>query len=55
MTTVLDALGLLLVATGATAGAFPLFGWAGLAVGGGVVLTGSWWASRPVRRTGGGS
>jgi hypothetical protein len=55
VTTVLDALGLLLVATGAAAGVFPLIGWAGLAVGGGVVLTGSWWAARPVRSTGGGS
>lgn len=55
VTTLLDVLGLLLVAAGAGAGLYPVIGWAGLAVGGGVVLTGSWWASRPGRQTGGGS
>lgn len=44
VTTVLDAVGLLLVAAGAGAAAGPFIGWAGLAVSGGVVLSGSLWA-----------
>lgn len=46
MTTLLDAVGLLLVAAGAGAGAGALIGWSGLAVSGAVVLAGSWWSSR---------
>ena len=49
VTTALDAVGLLLVAAGTAAAVHPLIGWAGLGVAGGVVLTGSWWASRPAR------
>ncbi|MGW1796940.1 hypothetical protein ACWCQN_13235 [Streptomyces sp. NPDC001984] len=45
-TTALDALGLLLVAAGAGAGAYPVMGWGALAVSGGVVLSGSWLAAR---------
>jgi hypothetical protein len=50
LTTVLDALALLLVAAGLAATAFPFIGWASLAVAGVVVLTGSWvssWQARP--------
>ena len=46
VTTVLDALGLLLLAAGAAAGAYRVIGWAGLAAGGVVVLAGSWWIDR---------
>jgi hypothetical protein len=46
LTTVLDVLGLLLVAAGAGASAARLIGWGGLAVGGVVVLAGSWAAAR---------
>lgn len=46
MTTVLDAVGLLLLAAGAAAAMHPVIGWSGLAVGGVVVLGGSWLASR---------
>jgi hypothetical protein len=51
-TTLLDALGLLLVAFGLGAALFPLISWAASAVAGGVVLTGSWLAAR--QGTGGG-
>jgi hypothetical protein len=50
VTTALDTLGLLLVAAGAAAGAYRVIGWAGLAVGGVVVLAGSWWFARPPKR-----
>lgn len=46
MTTLLDAAGLSLVAAGACAAAYPVIGWAGLMVSGGVVLVGSWLAAR---------
>jgi hypothetical protein len=46
VTTVLDAAGLLLVAAGLGCAAGTLIGWAGLAVSGGVILAGSWWAAR---------
>lgn len=46
MTTLLDVLGLLLVAAGVTAALFLVMGWAALAPAGGVVLAGSWWAAR---------
>ncbi|SEG44777.1 hypothetical protein SAMN04489712_105270 [Thermomonospora echinospora] len=54
VTTLLDAVGLGLVAAGAAAAVFPLVGWAGLALAGGVVLAGSWWAARPARPAGDG-
>jgi len=44
-TTALDAVGLLLLAAGATAAAWDLLGPSSLAVGGAVVLAGSWLAS----------
>ncbi|MEV7908235.1 hypothetical protein [Streptomyces anulatus] len=46
VTTLLDVLGLLLVAAGAGAALLPLIGWGALAVSGVVVLAGSWWAVR---------
>lgn len=45
ITTALDAVGLLLLAAGATAAAWQLIGPSSLAVGGVVVLAGSWLAS----------
>ena len=45
-TTLLDATGLLLVAAGTVGGAWPYVGAWALSVGGGVVLAGSWLASR---------
>lgn len=53
VTTVLDALGLLLLAVGAAAGAYLLIGWACLAVAGAVVLVGSGLAARQGRKGGG--
>ena len=50
LTTVLDLLGLLLVAAGVAAAAFLVIGWAALAVAGVVVLAGSWFADRARRR-----
>lgn len=47
VTTLLDAAGLVLVAAGAGVAAGYLVGWCGLAVSGGVILAGSWWAARP--------
>lgn len=52
VTTLLDVLGLLLVAAGAAAALLPLVGWAGLAAAGIVVLAGSWWAARQSRPAG---
>lgn len=52
VTTLLDVLGLLLVAAGAAAALLPLVGWAGLAAAGVVVLAGSWWAARQLRPAG---
>lgn len=49
VTTLLDVLGLLLVAAGACALAFPYLEWAALLVAGVVVLAGSWWADRRSR------
>ena len=45
-TTILDALGLLLLAAGVGAAMYPLISWAALAVTGVVVLAGSWLAAR---------
>jgi hypothetical protein len=45
-TTLLDATGLLLIAAGAACGAWVYIGPPALAVGGVVVLAGSWLASR---------
>lgn len=45
-TTLLDATGLLLVATGVAAGSWPYVGGWGLSLAGGVVLGGSWLAAR---------
>lgn len=52
VTTALDVLGLLLVAAGAGFAAAWAVGPAGLAVSGGVVLAGSWWAARQDRPAG---
>jgi hypothetical protein len=52
LTDLLDILGLLLLAGGATAAAYRWVGWTGLAAGGAVVLAGSsfaHWQARPVR------
>lgn len=46
VTTLLDVLGLLLVAAGLAAAVQPWIGWACLLVAGAVVLAGSWWAQR---------
>ena len=57
LTTLLDTLGLLLVAAGAAAAVFPWVGWTALIVAGVVVLAGSavaTWLSRPRKRPGGG-
>lgn len=54
ITTLLDALGLLLLAAGVGAAAGAVIGWAGLAVAGAIVLAGSWWAQRPSERRPGG-
>jgi hypothetical protein len=45
-TTLLDVLGLLLVAAGVCALVFPWLGWGGLAVSGAVVLAGSFLGAR---------
>ena len=50
VTTVLDVVGLLLIAAGAAAGAAPWVGWGSLAVAGIVVLVGSAVAAWPGRR-----
>jgi len=53
LTSVLDALGLLLVAAGLAAAAFPWMDWAALTVAGVVILVGSGvasWQSRPSRQ-----
>jgi hypothetical protein len=49
VTTLLDALGLLLLAAGTTGGLWPLIGAAALAPAGAVVLAGSWLATRQQR------
>jgi hypothetical protein len=49
VTTLLDVLGLLLVAAGAVGALLPVIGWAALAPAGAVVLAGSWWAARQTR------
>ena len=46
VTTLLDAIGLALLAAGAGAAAFALVGWACLAVAGVVLLVGSWAAGK---------
>ncbi|MGI5288038.1 hypothetical protein ACQEVF_32500 [Nonomuraea polychroma] len=46
VTTLLDVLGLLLVAAGVAAALAPLIGWACLGPAGVVVLAGSWLAAR---------
>lgn len=45
-TTLLDVLGLILVAAGVVAMLLPLIGWGALAGGGVVVLAGSVWTAR---------
>jgi len=52
MTTVLDTVGLLLVAAGAGAGAYRWLGWGSIAVSGAVVLAGSWLAAGGGRKDG---
>lgn len=49
MTTLLDALGLLLVAAGLAAATVPWLGWAALAVAGVIILAASTLASWPGR------
>ncbi|MEU1736472.1 hypothetical protein [Streptosporangium sp. NPDC020145] len=49
VTTLLDVLGLLLVAAGAGAALLPWIGWGALTASGAVVLAGSWWAARQAR------
>lgn len=49
LTSLLDMLGLLLVAAGAAAAVFPWVGWASLLAAGVVVLAGSWWSARQAR------
>lgn len=51
LTSLLDVLGLLLVAAGVAAALFPVIGWAGLAGSGVVVLAGSWWSARQAAST----
>lgn len=46
VTTTLDAVGLLLLASGAVGGLWTVIGPSALAVGGAVVLAGSWLGSR---------
>jgi hypothetical protein len=46
LTSLLDILGLLLVAAGVAAALFPVIGWAGLIGAGGVILAGSWLSAR---------
>ena len=53
VTTLLDALGLLLVALGVGAALYSLAGWGAAGVSGVVVLAGSWWAARHDRGGGG--
>ena len=50
ITTLLDVLGLLLLAAGAAAAVFPWLGWAALAVAGVVLLAGSWASTKLVER-----
>lgn len=49
LTTLLDALALLLIAAGLAALTYRWIGWACLAVAGGIVLVGSAFAARPKR------
>ncbi|MEV4059716.1 hypothetical protein [Nonomuraea dietziae] len=51
VTTLLDVLGLLMVAAGITALLLPWTGWGALAAGGLVVLGGSWWGARQAQPT----
>lgn len=51
LTTILDALGLLLLAAGLGALAYQWIGWSALAVAGVVVLCGSAVASRPPKQS----
>ena len=53
LTSLLDVLGLLLVAAGVAAALFPVIGWAGLIGSGVVVLAGSWLSARQARPAGG--
>jgi hypothetical protein len=52
VTTLLDALGLLLLAAGTAGGLYPLIGTTALAPAGAVVLAGSWLAARQQRPKG---
>lgn len=44
--TLLDVLGLLLIAFGAGAALYSLIGWSAAAASGAVILAGAWWADR---------
>ncbi|MDF5755812.1 hypothetical protein [Spongiactinospora sp. TRM90649] len=46
VTTLLDVVGLLLIAAGVAALLLPVAGWGALTAAGVVVLAGSWWATR---------
>ena len=50
ITTLLDVVGLLLLAAGAAAAVFPVVGWVALAVAGVVLLLGSALAARLAKR-----
>lgn len=50
VTTVLDVVGLLLLAAGVVVGLVPWVGGWAFSAGGVVVLAGSWWAARPPRK-----
>lgn len=52
--TLLDVLGLLLVAFGVGAALYGLVGWAAAVASGAVVLGGAWWADRQQTGQGGG-
>lgn len=49
ITTILDAIGLLLLAAGFAAAVYPLIEWVSIGVAGGVVLIGSWLADRETK------
>lgn len=51
LTSLLDAVGLLMVAGGVGAAAAVVLGWGGLAVAGVIVLAGSAWSHRQAART----
>ena len=51
-TTILDALGLLLIAAGVATSLYQWIGWWAVSVAGGIVLAGSAWAGWQARRPG---